>query len=52
MEFTGVPIDLERFDHLKDRWDALERQLIETLGKAYGVYDEEGSSVKSVSRGT
>jgi DNA polymerase family A len=43
MEFTGVPIDLERFDHLKDRWDALERQLIETLGKEYGVYNEQGS---------
>ena len=43
MEFTGVPIDLERFDRLVSRWDAIEMQLIETLGKQYGVYDEEGS---------
>ena len=43
MEFTGVPIDLERFNRLVSRWDAIEMQLIETLGKQYGVYDEEGS---------
>jgi len=43
MEFTGIPIDLERFNHLVSRWDAIEMQLIETLGKEYAVYDEEGS---------
>jgi DNA polymerase-1 len=43
MEFIGVPINLERFDRLVSRWDAIEMQLIETLGKEYGVYDEEGS---------
>ena len=43
MEFTGVPIDLERFNRLMSRWDAIKMQLIETLGKEYGVYDEEGS---------
>jgi DNA polymerase family A len=42
MEFTGVPIDLKRFDRLVGRWDAMQMQLIETLGKEYGVYDEEG----------
>src|SRR4029453_5714218 len=43
MEFTGVPIDMERFNRLMSRWDAIETQLIETLGKPYGVYDKEGS---------
>src|SRR5262249_30538018 len=43
MTFVGVPIDLERFNRLVSRWDAIEMQLIETLGKQYGVYDEEGS---------
>jgi len=43
MQFTGVAIDLERFNRLVSRWDAIEMQLIETLGKQYGVYDEEGS---------
>jgi hypothetical protein len=43
MEFTGVPIDLDRFDRLAGRWPTLRMQLIETLGKQYGVFDEEGS---------
>jgi DNA polymerase I len=43
MTFVGVPIDLERFNRLVNRWDAIEMQLIETLGKQYEVYDEEGS---------
>jgi hypothetical protein len=43
MEFVGVPVDLARFNRLVSRWDAIEMQLIETLGKQYGVYDEEGS---------
>jgi DNA polymerase-1 len=43
MESTGVPIDLARFNPLRDRWPELRKQLIETLGKEYGVYDEDGS---------
>ena len=43
MEFTGVPIDLERYDRLTNRWDLIKMKLIETLGKSFGVYDETGS---------
>jgi hypothetical protein len=43
MEHTGIPIDLERYNRLKSRWEEIKKQLIETLGKQYGVYDEEGS---------
>ena len=39
----GVPIDLERFNRLVNRWEALKIKLIETLGKRYEVYDWEGS---------
>jgi hypothetical protein len=43
MQFTGVPIDLERFNRLADGWDQIENNLIDTLGKQYGVFDETGS---------
>ena len=43
MEFTGVPIDLERYDRLLPQWEPMRMRLIESLGKAYGVYDEDGS---------
>ena len=43
MQFTGVPLNLERFDRLASQWDAVRMRLIETLGKQYGVFDEGGS---------
>jgi hypothetical protein len=43
MEFTGIHIDLERLNRLRDRWDAIKMELVRTLGKQYdGVFDEEG----------
>jgi hypothetical protein len=45
MEWTGVPIDVERHSHLVDAFESgrLKNSLIETLGKRYGVFDEKGS---------
>ena len=43
MVFVGVPIDLERFNRLVTQWDVIKMRLVETLGKQYGVYNEEGS---------
>jgi DNA polymerase-1 len=42
MEFTGVPVNLKRYDRLV-RWeDEMKMRLIDTLGRQYGVFDEEG----------
>jgi hypothetical protein len=45
MEWTGVPIDVERHSRLVDAFESgrLKNSLIETLGKRYGVFDEKGS---------
>ena len=43
MEWTGVPIDVERYHHLAEGWEPLKLHLIETLGKPYGVFDHKGS---------
>ena len=42
MQRQGVPIDVNRFNRLIAQWDSIKLQLIETLGKPYGVYDAEG----------
>jgi len=34
---------MERLNRLTERWDAMEMQLIKTLGKPYGLHDEKGS---------
>jgi DNA polymerase-1 len=45
MEWTGVPINTERHSRLVDAFESgrLKKNLIETLGKRYGVFDEKGS---------
>jgi hypothetical protein len=43
MEWTGVPIDVERYHRLAEGWEPLRLHLIETMGKQYGVFDDKGS---------
>jgi len=43
MEWVGIPINVERFHRLGNGWEPMEKYLIETLGKQYGVFDEKGS---------
>jgi hypothetical protein len=46
MQFIGISIDLKRYNLLTGRWDDIERQLIEALGRQYGVYEEGSFSEK------
>jgi DNA polymerase I len=41
MEWRGVPIDMEIFDHLRDgaTWDRIREALIQPIDAAYGVFD-------------
>jgi hypothetical protein len=41
MERCGTPIDMEMFELLRDRWEAIKRTLVERVNAQYGVYDEE-----------
>jgi hypothetical protein len=43
MQSTGIPIDFERRNLLVSRRDEIKKQLVETLGRQYGVFDEECS---------
>jgi DNA polymerase I len=43
MQAVGVPIDRDRFDRLRERWEPIKEQLVTSLGSEYGVYDEKGS---------
>src|SRR5262249_43127172 len=42
MEWTGVPIDVETLDHLRENWDGMKSQLIEAVDSRYGIF--KGSS--------
>lgn len=39
MEWVGVPIDTDRLDLFRRRWEGVKRQLILRIDKAFGVYD-------------
>ncbi len=43
MQAVGVPIDRDRFDRLRERWEPIKEQLVTSLGSEYVVYDEKGS---------
>ena len=45
MEFTGVPINLLLLDRLRDRWTAIQDQLIAKIDADYGVF--EGRTFKT-----
>ncbi len=39
MEFEGVPLDTETLDRLLSNWSALQRRLIDSVDREYGVYE-------------
>ncbi len=39
MEHTGVPIDVEMLDQLRQGWTGMQDQLIAEIDRDYGVYD-------------
>ncbi|MFO0897586.1 MAG: DNA polymerase [Pirellulales bacterium] len=38
MEHTGVPLDVETFERLRDNWQAIQLRLIDEVDREYGVY--------------
>jgi len=45
MEWDGIPIDVEAFSLLRERWGWLQERLIRAVDEAYGVY--EGAHFRS-----
>ncbi len=39
MEHRGIPIDVQMFEHLRDRWQAIQAALVEEVDTRYGVFD-------------
>src|SRR5258708_34701831 len=39
MELEGVPLDTETLDRLLSNWSALQRRLIDSVDREYGVYE-------------
>lgn len=39
IENNGIPVDVERFNQLRMKWDELQEQLIWEVDKAYGVFE-------------
>ena len=39
MEFNGVPIDMEKYNKVKENWDSIKDRLIERTDVNYGVYE-------------
>ncbi len=44
MEHRGTPIDVATFEHLKNRWEAVQSELVVEVNRRYGVY--EGTTFK------
>jgi len=44
MEHRGIPIDVATLAHLKDRWGAVQTQLVAEVDRRYGVF--EGTTFK------
>jgi hypothetical protein len=45
MEWTGVPIDVELFEAMRNNWMAIQDQLVSKIDEEYGVFD--GRTFKS-----
>ena len=43
MQSEGIPIDMDRYSRLLERWEPIKDQLVVTLGAEYGVHDAEHS---------
>ena len=44
MEHRGIPIDVEMFHHLRDRWGEIQTELVAEVDARFGVY--EGTTFK------
>lgn len=41
MEHNGVPIDMEKYTLIRDKWDGIKSSLIKKTDVKYGVYDKD-----------
>ena len=43
MEVRGVPVDVPQLGGIRTRWSGIKSDLIQSIDRNYGVYDEDGS---------
>jgi hypothetical protein len=46
MEATGTPIDVETLHRIRDEWGRIQRDLVRTVDKEFGVYAPTGREIK------
>ena len=49
MEWNGVPIDVPKFNALRNRWEAVKGHLVERIDADFGVYVPTGWNYNSAS---